>query len=162
MHRYFLWSILFISLFVSSCDSKRVFDQYQSLPNHWNKDSVVSFTFQGPDTTNTYDLFINIRNNNDYAYSNLFLITEMNFPNGKVIVDTLEYKMAYPNGKWMGNGFSDIKENKLWYKENVQFSEIGTYQINIRHAMRQNGEVEGIDDLQGITEVGFSIEKNNL
>lgn len=86
----------------------------------------------------------------------------MNFPNGKVIVDTLEYKMAYPNGKWMGNGFSDIKENKLWYKENVQFSEIGTYQINIRHAMRQNGEVEGIDDLQGITEVGFSIEKNNL
>lgn len=161
MRKSFLLSLFLIALLVVSCDSKSVFDKYQSLPNHWHKDSVVTFTIQGLDTAQTYDLFIKIRNNNSYPYSNLFLITEMNFPNGKVIADTLEYEMAYPDGTWMGQGFSEIKENKLWYKENIQFSEMGTYKMNIRQAMRQNGEVEGIEKLQGITEVGFRIEKSN-
>lgn len=162
MRNYFLCPLLIVSFIIVSCDSKRVFDEYESLPGQWHKDSAVTFTVQGLDTTKTYDLFINVRNNNDYKYSNLFLITNMNFPNGKVIADTLEYEMAYPNGKWMGQGFTDLKENKLWYKENVEFPEIGTYTINIRHAMRQNGKVEGIENLQGITEVGFRIEKSNL
>lgn len=161
MRRKFLGCLLFVSFLATSCDSKRVFDEYKSLPGHWHKDSAVTFTVQGLDTARTYDLFINIRNNNAYKYSNLFLVTKMNFPNGKVIADTLEYEMAYPNGEWMGTGFTDLKENKLWYKENVRFPEIGTYTLKIRHAMRQNGKVEGIEKLQGITEVGFRIEKGN-
>jgi hypothetical protein len=30
------------------------------------------------------------------------------------------------------------------------------------HAMRNNGEVEGVTNLQGITDVGYSIEKINI
>lgn len=148
-----------LCLFVlMACDKKRVFDDYQSLPGQWHKDSVVSFNFKTPDTVNTYNLFINLRNNSDYRYSNLFLITQMNFPNGKVISDTLEYEMAAPSGKWLGTGFGELKESKLWYKENILFAEAGVYRIDVRHAMRQNGEIEGVDALEGITEVGFRIE----
>lgn len=154
--------VFLCAIAVSSCDSKRVFDEYKSLPNYWNKDSVLTFAVQGLDTTQTYNLFINIRNNNDYRYNNLFLITNMRFPNGKVIADTLEYEMARPDGTWLGEGFSEIKENKLWYKENVEFPENGTYELDIRHAMREIGKVEGIGELEGITEVGFRIEKSNL
>ena len=82
----------------------------------------------------------------------------MNFPNGKTITDTLEYQMAKPNGELMGEGFTDVKENKLWYKEGVRFDEIGDYSIIIQHAMRNNGEVNGVDNLKGITDVGFRIE----
>ncbi len=160
MCRYFLWPFFLIFVLMTSCDSKRVFDEYKSLPNHWNHDSIVSFNVEQIDTTEIYDLFINIRNNNDYGYSNLFLITDMHFPNGKIITDTLEYEMAYPNGEWKGQGFTDIKENKLWYKENIRFPEVGTYKINIRQAMRENGKVDGIENLNGITEVGFRIEKS--
>ncbi len=53
--------------------------------------------------------------------------------------------MAKPNGEFLGTGFSDIKENKLWYKENVVFKEKGEYQFNIQHAMRENGKVNGVD-----------------
>ena len=162
MRNYFLWILLLVAILTTSCDSKRVFDEYKSLPNHWDKDSVVSFTIQEMDTSRVYDLFINIRNNNAYAYSNLYLIAEMNFPNGKIITDTLEYEMTYPTGEWMGQGFTDVKESKLWYKENIRFPEMGTYRINIQQAMRKNGEAEGIENLEGITEVGFRIEKSNL
>jgi len=91
--------------------------------------------------------------------SNLFLIVETNFPNGKGFKDTLEYVMAKPNGEFLGTGFSDIKENKLWYREGVVFDEDGEYQVNIQHAMRKSGSVRGLENLEGIIDVGFRIEK---
>lgn len=143
-----------------SCDSDRVFDEYRSVPDAWHKDSIVSFKIDPPDSTEAYNLFINLRNNSDYKYSNLFLIVETQFPNGKGFKDTLEYVMAKPNGEFLGTGFSDIKENKLWYREGVVFDEDGQYQVNIQHAMRKNGSVRGIESLEGIIDVGFRIEKN--
>lgn len=145
-------------LFLTACDKKRVFDQYESLPGQWHRDSVVSFRVTAPDTVNTYNLFINLRNNSEYPYSNLFLITNMNFPNGKVVSDTLEYAMAKPSGEWLGTGFGELKESRLWYKENIRFTESGDYVIDIQHAMRRGGETEGIGELEGITDVGFRIE----
>ena len=141
-----------------SCDSNRIYDEYITIPDSWQKDNIITFNITPPDTIKQYNLFINIRNANDYKYSNLFLIVEMNFPNGRVIKDTLEYKMAKPNGELLGKGFTDIKENKLWYKEGVVFNESGEYKVNIQHAMRENGSVNGLENLEGITDVGFRIE----
>ncbi|APG60850.1 gliding motility lipoprotein GldH [Christiangramia salexigens] len=151
--------VLLISL-CSSCDKKRVFDEYKPVKN-WHKDSLVSFKIKEIDTSKIYDLFINIRNNNEYAYSNLFLITEIKFPEGKVISDTLEYEMTEPSGKWLGTGFGDVKENKLWYKKEVKFEEAGEYEVKIQHAMRKNSEVDGIKNLDGISHVGFRIENSD-
>ncbi len=155
--KYFLIAILAFFAF-TACDSNRVYDTYQSVPNQWHKDSVVQFKFQAPDSINPYNLFVNLRNNNDYRFNNLYLIVEMDFPNGKVIKDTLQYKMAKPNGELLGSGFTDVKESKLWYKEGVIFSESGEYQIKIQQAMRENGKVNGVINLEGISEVGFRIE----
>lgn len=147
-------------LFFSACDKKRVFDDYRSVRG-WKKDSVITFDLGTLDTSRVYNLFINLRNTNEYRYSNIFLITNMQFPNGKVISDTLEYEMAKPSGEWLGTGFGDVKENKLWYKKNVKFDEVGSYQVSIRQAMRKNDSVDGIKLLKGITDVGFRIEKTD-
>ena len=115
-----------------------------------------------PDTLDSYNLFINVRVNNAYKYNNLFLIAEMNFPHGKTLTDTLEYKMATPDGALLGKGFSDIKESKLWYKgynESFKFNEVGNFTISLQQAMRQNGEINGVEHLEGVTEVGFRVEK---
>lgn len=151
--------IIMLLIGLTSCDSNHVFDEYQSIPNQWHKDSIIEFNITPPDSLNPYNLFVNIRNTSDYKYSNLFLIVEIDFPNGKVVNDTLEYAMTKPNGEFLGTGFSDVKENKLWYKEGVIFSEDGEYKVKIQHAMRENGNVKGIENLEGITDIGFRIEK---
>ena len=89
------------------------------------------------------------------------MITEIKFPQGKVISDTLEYEMSKPNGEWLGTGFGDVKESKLWYKEDVRFDEPGQYKVTIEQAMRKNGEVDGIQELEGITHIGFRIENSD-
>lgn len=159
MRNSIVLSFLVFCLALSSCDSNRVYDVYKPVPNQWHKDSVISFTFKAPDTSNTYNLFVNLRNTNDYKFKNLYLIVAMNFPHGKVIKDTLQYEMAQPNGELLGTGFTDVKENKLWYKEGVVFNEPGDYSIRIQQAMRENGKVNGVINLEGITDVGFRIEK---
>lgn len=149
-----------VAMLLASCDSNSEFDNYITLPKSaWNKKNTIQFTFPINDSIGKKNLFINLRNNKDYAYSNLFLITQMNFPDGQIIIDTLEYDMADVTGKFLGEGFTDIKENKLFYKENITFPRKGEYTFKVRQAMRKNGEVEGIEELEGITHVGFRIEK---
>lgn len=143
---------------MSSCDSNQIHSEYKSLPNHWPIDQTLEFQLPELDSLKSFNLFFNIRNTNDYNFNNLFLITSMNFPNGKVVIDTLEYQMALPDGTWLGSG-NRIKENKLWYKENVHFFEEGLYSIKIRQAMRNNASVEGVKNLEGITDVGVIIEE---
>lgn len=154
-----LFILLNLFLLVS-CDKTRVYDEYKSFPNEWHKDSVVSFKLEAPDTLKNYNLFINLRNNSDYNFSNIYLITEINFPYGKVISDTLQYEMAKPSGEWLGTGFGEVKESKLWFKENFRFPEAGEYQVTIQQAMRKRDSVQGIEHLEGITEVGFRIENS--
>lgn len=149
-----------VTLFVS-CDEKQFFDEYQSTNGDWNKSDIKKFTFEQKDTLKTYDLFVNLRNNSNYPYSNLFLIVKMISPDGAAVVDTLQYQMANPDGSLLGNGFTDIKENKLFYRDNFKFNDVGVYNIEIEHAVRQNGKVKGDSLLQGISEVGFRIEISN-
>lgn len=159
MNRLFLWTLVIAATGFVSCDSKRVYDEYHSISTTWNKDSVVAFKLQNIAPNKEYDLFINVRNNNEFAFSNLFLIAEIQFPQGKVITDTLEYEMAAPGGEWLGTGFGSVKENKLWYKEQVSFEEHGEYVVFLKHAMRKNSSEQGIENLEGITEIGFRIEE---
>ena len=142
-----------------SCDKKRVFDEYASLDEKWHKDSIISFEFDQTDTVSKYNLFINVRNNNSYQYSNLFLIVQMQQPGTRLIkVDTLQYVMANPDGTLLGEGFTDIKESKLWYKENQRFPKPGKYTVNIQQAVRKAGNIPGVEELEGVTEVGFRVE----
>ena len=158
MQSKFKLIVLVFSILAVSCDSNRIFDEYKSVSNEWQKDNIVEFDFTPSDTLKTYNLFVNLRSNNDYKFNNLFLIAEIDYPNGKSVVDTLEYKMAKPNGELLGTGFTDVKENKLWYKENFKFNESGAYKIKLQHAMRENGNVEGVYVLEGVTDIGFRIE----
>ena len=148
--------LLIVTLFIS-CDKKRVFDEYKSVGDAWHKDSIVTFNLPELDSTKRYNLFINLRDNNKYQYNNLFLIVAMELPNGFTKVDTLEYQMANPDGSLLGDGFTDIKESKLYYKENVRFR--GKYKVFIKQAVRETGKVPGVELLEGITDVGFRIEK---
>lgn len=156
-------SILFILIFFSliSCDKKRVFDEYKSVGESWHKDSIVSFDLPQLDPKKTYNLYVNVRDNDDYPFNNLFLIVSLEQPNKQIKVDTLEYQMTNPDGTLLGDGFTDIKENKLFYKDKVNFTQKGLYKVHIKHALRQTGKIEGVTSLNGISDVGFRIESTD-
>lgn len=158
MHR-FGW-VLGIVFVLFSCNERLVYSEYTSLNNGvWKKSDTLRFQLSDMDTLDGHHVFLNVRNDERYEFSNLFLILELEAPSGNTKVDTLEYEMALPTGEWLGKGMGSLKESKLWYKENVVFEETGVYTVNVLHAMRKNGEINGLEDLLGITDVGVQIEK---
>lgn len=156
--------VLYISMLCAvlvCCNSNSVYSEYQPITNAvWSRSDTASFTLSEIDSIQNYNVFINIRNDQNFPYSNLFLITSLHTPNGEVLQDTLEYNMALTDGTWLGKGSGSLKENKLWYKENIVFSPSGVYTIEVAHAMRKNGNVSGVVNLEGITDVGIEITKS--
>ncbi len=151
---------LVIGLIIISCTNEnKVFQEYRSLDNGiWSMSDTLHFELPKFEGFDNYNLFLNVRNDDGYPFSNLFVITYLDFPDGQVLIDTLEYEMARPTGEWLGVGMGSIKESKLWYKESFQFKDTGSYKLRILQAMRKNGNVEGIENLKGITDLGLEIE----
>lgn len=159
MHRSLL--VLLALTCMVSCDDSIVKSEYRATDGgSWNKDNIITFTFSEMDTVQKHDMFITIRNDETFPYNNLFLIAELNFPSGDIVTDTLEYEMALPDGKWLGKGYGSVKENKLWYKEKIVFPSSGVYKLRLSHAMRKTGNIDGVVNLEGVTDVGFEITKS--
>jgi len=159
--RNFLFFILVMCCTIS-CTETLVKSEFKSTDNGiWAKNNNIDFNFSELDTLQKHDMFIHVRNDNSFQYSNLFLIAALQYPDGETVTDTLEYEMALPDGTWLGKGFGGVKENKLWYKENIVFPSSGVYTLNLSHAMRKNGNVNGVQNLDGIIDVGYEIVKSN-
>lgn len=145
--------ISFILILISSCDNNRVFEAYKEIPqSNWSKDSLVTFDIPVTDTIQNHNLYINVRNDISYNFSNLWLFVKINEPGGTAVTDTLEVLLADQSGRWLGDGFGGIKNQQIAYKGNVFFPISGDYKIVIQHGMRE-------EPLKGITDIGFRVEK---
>ena len=144
--------LLFI-LFFSSCDSNRIFEENQTIPeNEWGSDNILKFNVEVVDTVSPTNFYVNVRNSDGYPYNNLFLFIKTTFPNGKVSKDTLECVLADEKGKWLGSGMGDIYDNQIPFKRNVHFPIKGKYTFEIQQGMRA-------DKIPLIMDVGLRIEK---
>ena len=140
-------------LFFSSCDSKRIFEENQAIPESgWATSNVVKFNVDIKDPATATNFYINVRNSDGYPYGNLFLFIKTTFPNGKMSNDTLECVLADEKGKWIGSGIGDLYDNQIPFKKNVLFPQAGTYRFEIQQAMRA-------DNIPLIMDVGLRIEK---
>lgn len=141
------------ALAVVACQQNLVFEQYQTIQEKsWEKDSVLVFTIPVEDTLQNHNFYVNIRNDVNYAYSNLWLFITIEQPDGKTISDKFEIALADPSGKWLGEGFGGLKTREAVYRRNVFFPISGDYKVSIQQGMRENR-------LKGISDVGIRIEK---
>lgn len=141
-------------------ESNAIFDEYSETKGAWNKKDLKTFVVETNDTLSKHNLYMNLRLNKQYEYSNMFVILKIFQPNEVIVVDTLEYQVAKADGTILGQGFSDVKENKLWMKEKYQFPVKGSYKFTIEQAVRKLGSVDVDSSLEGVLEVGLRIEKS--
>lgn len=144
--------------FIFSCSKPTFFMNYKDFNGHWPVYEKVLFTLD-KGTENPVNLMIYIRNNKQYPYSNLFLIAKLKTVDSLLLCDTLEYAMADARGKWLGKGFLEVKESKLWWRENYQLPAVENINVQLEHALRSNNSEQGLDNLEGIVGVGFAVEE---
>ena len=149
---FILFSTICI-LFVS-CSKKEIFSEFHSFYNsEWSQQETARFEIPIQDITASYEVFCEIRNNNDYPFQNIWLFIDIQNPKGEILSDTLPIELADMYGKWRGKGIG-LYTSSHSYKENIQYPDTGTYVYTIRQGMR-------INPLKGISDIGLRISKKS-
>lgn len=142
-----------MAIIALGCDSNRVFDENKAIPGaYWEKEFKPVFNVEIKDTTTNFEFYINVRNTEEYRYSNLYVFLETHFPNGNLTRDTIECMLADISGYWLGHSSGNLIEHQIMLNPTLRFPLTGNYTFEIEQAMRES--------LQGITDIGIRIEKS--
>jgi gliding motility-associated lipoprotein GldH len=151
--RYMSLLILVFGFMLTSCDQAVLFEENKDIKDGtWNINQKLAFDFEVPDTVTRYNFYFNIRNTDEYPFSNIYVFFDTKFPNGKAGRDTVEFPLMDANGRWYGKGQGDVHDCRLVFRKNVRFPVAGKYHMEIQQAMR-------MEDLQGVVDAGIRIER---
>ena len=118
----------------------------------WPAEHFYRFEVPVSDTNSSYNIYLQVRNDGRYEYSNLWLFIRTNSPTGAVLRDTLECRLADEEGRWQGKGSGGRFSLEIPLRYRVRFPNPGTYIFEIDQGMRSN-------ELKYITDLGLRIEK---
>ena len=146
--------LILSSLCLSSCqDANLVADTNKAINNRtWSYINKIRVPVTIEDEKANYNIYVNLRHTSDYKYSNIFLLIGTQAPGGKMVKERKEFKLALPDGQWLGKGSGDLYVYQLPYKQKVKFDRKGQYVFEIEQNMRDN-------PLKEVTDVGLRVEK---
>ena len=143
-----------IMLLLMACDDRPVVECAQEITDgSWAQGNALECTFEMHDTVSLHDFYIDLRNGEEYPFSNIFLFVDLTFPNGMHSLDTVECMLADPQGNWYGSGVGSRYFNRIRWanKSRKAFPLTGEYHVRVEQAMRT-------PTLTGIYDVGFRLE----
>ncbi|MDR2125897.1 MAG: gliding motility lipoprotein GldH [Prevotellaceae bacterium] len=141
-----------VIILFTSCADNSIYRQSRPIANAgWHKDSAMRFIAPVADTVSEFEIYLHVRNTNDYPFQNLYLFIETTSPRGISVADTVNLLIADDYGRWTGKSISRIWENGFPYLTGIKFANSGNYIFNIRQGMRR-------DILNGISDVGIEIK----
>ncbi len=150
----FIKSAYVIVLLFVSCSGSEYEKSFQIADNKWHSDNLLQFNFNIDNLYDKFDILINVRNTTDYEYSNIFMFVYFLYPDNTEVVDTVEGIMSDSRGRWLGTGSGRYRNNKFFYKKDINFPMTGDYVVVIEQAMRDKS-------LDGITTIGLEVVKTN-
>lgn len=122
---------------IMACGERALYDEAKALPQDgWDFRDTMDFSFVITDTSDIYNVYLHVRNEMQYSYSNLWIFVGTTAPNGATQRDTLELILADEAGRWLGKGTRSINTMLIPYMRNIKFPYLGIYSMGIQHAMR--------------------------
>ena len=79
-----------------------------------------------------------LRTTTSYKWSNIYIFSDIFFPNGKARRDTFEFYLADLKGQWLGDKSGLIIDYKYPLYKKIRFPEKGTYKFTFHQAMRDS------------------------
>ena len=147
------FKITIFGLLISCSDENIIFNEYVDIENTQLsfKDTII-FQTSILDTINLHNVFLQLRTSTDYKWSNMFIFSEIYFPNNKTRTDTFEVFLMDKNGNWNGDKSGIVANFKHSLYKNIKFPIKGDYKFKLIQAMRDT-------ILKEVISVGLRITK---
>lgn len=135
-----------MSIGLMSCGKRVVYSEVRTLPKEgWHADSLLTYDIAIEDTAACYDVLLYVRHTQQYPYQNMWLFVGQ---------DTIEFYLADQRGRWLGNGWGELREMPVIYQHNIRFGGGGDDRYTIQQAMRDTL-------LKGVQDVGITIVRSD-
>lgn len=149
----FLFIVLMTMGLISCKDSVTVADTNFELDRqNWSYTEKIRIPVTIDAVDIPYNIYLNLRHTSNYKYSNIFLLIHIISPDGKRITERREFKLALPDGEWLGSGSGNMYSYQLLIKDNYRFPVKGKYIFELEQNMRDN-------PLDHVTDAGIRVEK---
>lgn len=141
---------------LTSCGPKECYYSSVEIPEKgWHKDTVAVFRSDVSQLNKSCHVLLEVQNNNEYPYSNIWFFLDVVSPSGYVQCDTIDCILANDQGDWIGkSNWSEGYKSLHPYKLNVSFPKKGLYTYYVVQGMRDTV-------LRGIDRVGVKIIEVN-
>lgn len=144
---------IMISLICLSCNKREAYYHFNEFADvKWSKLDTIVFNIDSAAITPgvPYDIDLEIVNNTNYQYQNIWFYTQDNFESKRPVAYEIEYTIADKDGNWYGAGFGSLYQLTVSYKKKFVFTEKRNYSFKIVQGMRD-------EPLSGIEKVGVKI-----
>jgi len=154
MHKalFVLCSVLLILINIS-CEKQEIYYHFHEFKNaEWQQKDTLVFDIDSTlfDLNKPYNLSIEVSNNVNYPYQNIWFFMQSNIDADSIYTDaSKEFQLADEFGKWNGSGFGSIYQSSLPFGK-ITFKERRNHRIKLEHGMRD-------EPLKGIEKVGIKI-----
>lgn len=151
MNKVKLWILLVIGVAALGCNTNNLVDVNIEMPKrNWSYVNTIKAVVDVKDISKPYSVYFKLRHTTDYRYSNVFILLHIKGPHTKKETKRYEYRLARPDGQWLGSGSGNLFTYKLDLLSGYHFPEAGKYEFEIEQNMRDN-------PLKEISDAGLTV-----
>jgi gliding motility-associated lipoprotein GldH len=159
MKRFNFFALVALSLFllgIYGCDTSNLIDTNEEMPQrNWSYVNKLRTTVEIKDPAAAYHLKFRLRHTADYRYSNIYVLMRLSGSGYPVTTRRFGYKLAEPDGQWLGQGSGNLYTSTFTMFSNFKFPQAGKYTIEIEQNMRDN-------PLKEISDAGITVTQVKL
>ncbi len=151
--RLIYWVAGAMLVWITACVPDHVFDENVPVKDYqWYYKDTAAFEVNIQDTVAAYNIYVNIRHNGSYAFSNLWIFVHTQKPGGPWERKRVELPLADKTGRWYGANMSDVYDQQIPIQYKAQMPRKGLYRFVLEQNMR-------VDPLENVMAVGIRLEK---
>ncbi|MDQ3016453.1 MAG: gliding motility lipoprotein GldH [Bacteroidota bacterium] len=141
--KYLLLLLPFLLTLPSCKRDVLVEEKYSFENNQWLTGDAKVLKINAPDTSQVFQLDVDLQHEATYAFQNLYVRVKTIYPSGKEVKSVTSLQLSNENGSWAGDCSGKNCSIELPLQHHFTFPEIGEYTWTIEPYMR-------IDTVQGI------------
>ncbi len=137
-------------LFLSACGPTVLFEDKIEVEKAWTYNHSIDFAYEVLDTTQSYQMILEVEYDKSFKYQNLYTKMVTDFPGGESVEDIISLDIRKKTGESQGNCNSESCTVPFLIQDGVLFKKTGRYGLSIFQHSRK-------DSLMGINSLVFKI-----
>lgn len=131
-----VYGLLFCLFFATACST--IYDETQVLDQQtWKQGHVVEFEFDIQDTTQLYDVYLEVGHTTAYSYQNIYCWITTTMPDGTERSEQHSLELANAKGYWLGDCSGESCQRRIPFIIQAAFPYTGRYRIQFKQHSRQ-------------------------